>query len=68
VLRRAQAFGRLHYPETRWRSSKVSALALAYLLDVILEYCRANGGMDHADDVVRGYWPLLERRATWMAA
>lgn len=68
VLRRAQTFAHHYYPESRWRASKVSALALAYLLEVLFQYSRANGKFDLGDRVVHGYWSLVERRSTWMAA
>lgn len=66
VLHRAETFARRHYPELRWNARRVRALALAYMLDVLFQYCRANGsGIDHADLVIRGYWSLIERRSTW---
>jgi hypothetical protein len=68
VLRRAQAFGHQHYPEAKWRAPKVSALALAYLLKVILQYAGVRGGIDRADLVVREYGSLIERRSAWMAS
>jgi hypothetical protein len=68
VMRRAQTFARQYYPESRWRASKVSALALAYLLEVLLHYSRASGKVDRGDHVMHGYWSLVERRSTWMAA
>ena len=46
----------------------MSAFALTYLLDVLLQYANAGGGIDHGENVMQGYWSLLERRASWMAA
>jgi hypothetical protein len=68
VLRRAMAFARERYPESHWRAPGVSALALAYLLDVLLYYTRASGGFDGEERVMQGYWSLIERRSAWMAA
>jgi hypothetical protein len=68
VIRRATVFARQHYPESQWRARGVSALALAYLLDVLFYYTRANGGVDRGEHVMQGYWGLVERRSAWMAA
>ena len=68
VMRRARDIVRELYPEWSWRDCEISALALAYLLEVLLLYCRASGGLDRSDDVLRSYWLLLERRAAWLAA
>lgn len=68
VMRRAMTFAREHYPESDWRAPGVSALALAYLLDVLLYYTRASGGFDGEERVMQGYWSLVERRSAWMAA
>jgi len=68
VMRRAQTFARQYYPESKWRASGISALALAYLLDVLFHYSRASGKVDREEHVMRGYWSLVERRSTWMVA
>jgi hypothetical protein len=68
VMRRAERFAREHYPEARWRASKITAFAVAYLLDVLFRYSRAAGKIDHDEHVMQGYWDLLARRSTWMAA
>lgn len=68
VMRRAQTFARQYYPESKWRASRISALALAYLIEVMFQYSRANGKIDREDRVMHCYWSLVERRATWMAA
>lgn len=68
VMRRAQRFACEHYPEARWRASNITAFALAYLLDVLFRYSRASGKIDHDEHVMQGYWDLLARRSTWMAA
>jgi hypothetical protein len=69
VLREAESFARRQYPESKWQPARVTGLALAYVLDVLFQYCRANGGRIDPDDlVVQGYWSLVERRSTWMAS
>ena len=69
ILNAAGEFARRNYPETRWNATRVSGLALAYLLDVLLQYCRANGDrIDPNDLVVQSYWSLMERRSKWMAS
>jgi hypothetical protein len=68
LMRRAQEFAREVYPETKWRAGKVSALALTYVLEVLLQYCRAGKGLDRTAQVIQEYWRLMERRSAWMAA
>lgn len=68
VLRRAQEFARETHPERKWRASEISALALAYVLDVLLHYCWTRGKIAHEEHVTQGYWSLIARRSTWMAA
>ncbi|HSC93939.1 MAG TPA: phosphotransferase [Burkholderiales bacterium] len=68
VLLRAWKFAQEVHSGRNWREREISALALVYLLDVLLRYCRASGGIDRADDVMKAYWSLLKRRSTWMAA
>jgi hypothetical protein len=68
LMRRAQEFARELYPETKWRAGKVSALALTYVLEVLLQYCRAGKGLDRTAQVIQKYWQLMERRSLWMAA
>ena len=67
LMRRAQEFARELYPETKWRASKVSAFALVYVLEVLLQYCRAGKGLDRTAKVIQTYWQLMERRSAWMA-
>lgn len=68
VLRRAEAFAQQAYPESRWGASIVAALALSYLLEVLLHHARAIGRIDRGGRVTRCYWNLMNRRSTWMAA
>ena len=69
ILNAAGEFARRNYPETSWNAKRVSGLALAYVLDVLFQYCRANGDrIDPNDLVVQSYWSLMERRSTWMAS
>jgi len=67
AIRDAAELARRLYPEWTWRAPVVSALALAYLLEVILHYSLANQCVDHADPVVRNYWQLMEGRSAWLA-
>jgi hypothetical protein len=68
LMRRAQEFARDLYPETKWRAGKISTLALVYVLEVLLQYCRAGQGLDRTAQVIQEYWRLMERRSAWMAA
>ena len=68
ALRRAQAFARQTYPEWRWRERTVSALALGYLLGVLLHFTVASGRFEVAHPVIATYWQLVKERSSWMAA
>lgn len=68
ALRRAQAFARQTYPEWRWRERTVSALALGYLLGVLLHFTVASGRFEAAHPVVASYWQLMKERSSWLAA
>lgn len=68
VLSRAWEFAQRTHGERKWPQREVSALALAYLLEVLLQYCRSRGGFDRTERVTKGYWSLMERRSTWMTA
>lgn len=67
VMNRARHFAQHIHPEREWRAHEITALALAYVLDVLLRYSRASAGLDRAEHVIQGYWSLMERRSTWMA-
>jgi hypothetical protein len=66
VMRFVHQVAQQLYPDWRWRTREVSALALAYLLEVLIHYCQASGGRDQTDGVMRSYWLLMERRAEWL--
>ena len=34
---------------------------------VLFQYARARGKVDHDENVMRGYWSLMMRRAAWLA-
>jgi hypothetical protein len=68
VQSRAGAFARQVHGRRKWRDREISALVLAYLLEVLMWYCQASGGLDLGDRVMAAYWSLMERRSTWMAA
>jgi hypothetical protein len=66
VIRRAREIARQLYPEWKWHAHEVSVLALVYVLEILLHYCRANERLDRTDEVIRCYWLLMERRAEWL--
>ncbi|HSD43654.1 MAG TPA: phosphotransferase [Burkholderiales bacterium] len=68
VLKRAEGIARELHPERRWKPRVVSALALAYLIEVLLCYSRASGRLDLRHPVMRHYWRLVQARERWMAA
>jgi hypothetical protein len=67
VLRRVERIARGIAPEWTWRPQIVSALGLAYLLEVILHYSTANTRLLRSDPVVGACFELVERRSKWMA-
>lgn len=67
TLRRAADLARQLYPEWNWRPRVTSALALAYLLEVILHYSHASRRIDRSDPVTRKYWQLIEERSAWLS-
>lgn len=68
TMRRVQKIAQQLYPEWKWRPRTVSALTLAYLLEVLLYYSRASKRLERAHPVVASYWLLMEGRPAWMAA
>lgn len=66
AVREAGERARHLYPEWTWRDPEVAALALAYLVEVILKYSLANRRVDRTDAVVGNYWQLMERRSAWL--
>ena len=68
ALRHAQLFARQTYPEWRWRERTVSALALGYLLGVLLHFTVASGRFEARHPVIANYWQLVKERSSWMAA
>lgn len=67
ALRCAQDFARETYPQWHWAARTVTALALAYFLEVLLHYAVASGRFETRDPVVASYWHLVHRRASWMS-
>jgi hypothetical protein len=65
---RARAFAAESYPEWEWTPRVASALALAYLLSVILRYSVPDRRISYRHPVVSRYWNLIERRNEWMTA
>lgn len=67
VLRRATETAVQLYPEWKWRPRIVSALMLAYLLEVILCYSQSVNRFELGHPVIACYWRLVQGRRTWMA-
>ena len=61
AMSRAHEFALAAYPEWSWRPKVIGALALVYLLGVIL-----HRKAQRSDPVVEAYWKLLEKRSVWM--
>ena len=68
ALRRTEEVAQQLYPEWTWRARVVSALCLAYLLEVVLRRCAASRGLARNHPVTVGYFRLIEQRSAWMAA
>lgn len=66
-LRHLQKTADLLYPEFTWRSRAVSGLALAYLLEAILQSAFASRTLARTHPVVASYLRLVEERAEWLA-
>ena len=66
AIRETAACARQLYPEWSWSHPVIPALALAYLLRVIVHYSLANGCVQRTDPVVRNYWQLMEKRSAWL--
>lgn len=67
VMRRAHEVAEQVYPEWTWRPREVSALTLAYLLEIILHYSQSVAQLDLQHPVIESYWRLVEQRWEWMA-
>jgi len=61
AMARAHEFALSAYPEWSWRPKVIGALALVYLLGVML-----HRRLERSDPVVAAYWKLLEKRSAWM--
>jgi hypothetical protein len=61
AMARAHEFALSAYPEWSWRPKVIGALALVYLLGVML-----HKRLERSDPVVAAYWKLLEKRSAWM--
>lgn len=66
VVERAQRYAQETYPEWPWERATVSALALQYLLDLIVYYGVADSTIKFEHPVIANYWRLLEDRKLWM--
>ncbi len=61
------AFLNAVYRQQRWSRGLVSGMTLHYLLDTIVFYGLADGGIHFDHPVTRSFFQLLERRRQWMA-
>ena len=68
ALRRVDGLIRELYPEWTWRSSVISALALASLLDVLVRHATGRRSDVRSHPVVARYFHLIQLRSAWMAA
>jgi hypothetical protein len=68
AMTRARSFAAESYPQWDWSERVVSALALAYLLGLILRYSVPDRSISYRHPVISSYWKLIERRAEWMAS
>lgn len=68
VMRRVEEIAVQLYPEWRMHPRVISALTLAYLLEVVLCYSASVKRLELRHPVITSYWELIERRRAWMAA
>jgi thiamine kinase-like enzyme len=68
AMRRAQKIAPLLHAGMKWGPQEISALALAYLLEVLLCYSRSKRRIDRAHPVMQSYWRLVARRDEWLVA
>jgi len=67
AMERARRFALETYPQWDWSPRVVSALALAYLLGLILRYSVPDRRISYRHPVIRRYWRLVQRRREWLA-
>lgn len=67
VIRAAGARMRQLYPEWSWPDTVVAALALAYLIETMLQHGLEHECLDTADPEIRNLWRLIEARSAWLA-
>lgn len=66
AMHRAQKIASQLHAGMKWGPREVSALALAYLLEVLLCYSRSKRRIDHMHPVTESYWRLVARRDEWL--
>ncbi|MGQ0750421.1 MAG: phosphotransferase [Betaproteobacteria bacterium] len=54
------------HPACTWPYAVVAALALAWLIETMLQYCMENECFDAGDAVVRTHSRLIEARSMWL--
>jgi hypothetical protein len=67
ILRLGERIVREIHPGWQWSARTVSALALAYLLEILLWYTRSRNAIDRTHPVIQCYWRLMEARSAWLA-
>lgn len=67
LVRRIAGIAREVHPQTAWPSRVVAGLGLAYLVEVVLHYSRADGGLERRHPVMRHYLRLMHERNRWIA-
>ncbi|MGQ0524819.1 MAG: hypothetical protein ACT4P8_14310 [Betaproteobacteria bacterium] len=67
VVRAAGRRMRQLYPEWCWPETVVAALALACLIETMLQHGLEHECLDTSDPVIRNLWRLIEARRTWLA-
>ena len=54
------------YPEWQWTYRMVAALALAWLIEMLVQRCIETECFDSEDALARSYWRLIEARSVWL--
>lgn len=66
VMRKAQNYAHLTYPNAQWDESVISALLLTYLLEVVLFYTDSGQFFDPRHPILSSYHSLICIHARWL--
>lgn len=66
LIEQVRSYAQVTYGEWLWTRRTVSALALHYVLDLILYYGLADRGIDFEHPVIALYWRLMTERNLWL--